>query len=127
MLDFNELNFIAIIGGTLLYMIYGTIYYSILLGKKKARDDQSEGPIKYIVSIIAAFISSLFVAILVQATASEGFFEGAGVGIIIGMLISIVYLKNSLFGLMSRNSFLIAIGDHLIIFTLLGALHGLFV
>ncbi|QNG58257.1 DUF1761 domain-containing protein [Bacillus sp. PAMC26568] len=127
MLDFNELNFIAIIGGTLLYMIYGTIYYSILLGKIKASDDQSEGPIKYIVSIIVAFISSLLVAILVQATASEGLFEGAAVGIIIGMLISIVYLKNSLFGLMSRNSFLIAIGDHLIIFTLLGALHGLFV
>lgn len=127
MLDFNELNLIAIIGGALLYMIYGTIYYSILLGKKKESGNQSEGPLKYIVSIIVAFISSVLVAILVQATASEGLFEGAAIGIIIGMLISIVYLKNSLFGLMSRNSFLIAIGDHLIIFTLLGALHGLFV
>lgn len=45
---------------------------------------------------------------------------------LIGLIISMVYLKNSLFGLMSKKSFLIAIGDHLIIFTLLGAIHGLF-
>ncbi len=124
LIDLNELNYIAIIGGALLYMIYGTIYYSILLGKKKESENQSEGPLKYVVSVIVAFISSILVAILVQAAAAVGLVEGAAVGIIIGILISIVYLKNSLFGLISRNSFILAIGDHLVIFTLLGALHG---
>lgn len=125
LIDLNELNFIAIIGGTLLYMIYGTIYYSILLGKKKESGNQSDGPLKYVVSIIVAFISSILVAVLVQATASESLVEGAAVGMIIGILISIVFLKNSLFGLISRNTLKLAIGDHLIIFTMLGALHGL--
>ncbi|WP_028392406.1 DUF1761 domain-containing protein [Bacillus cihuensis] len=120
----SELHYLAIIAGGFLYMIYGTIYYSIVLGKKK-EGGQSEGPLKYVVSVIVAFISSLFVAIIVQASSAEGLLEGSAVGIIIGILITIVYLKNSLFGLVTKKAFFIVIGDHLIIFTLLGALHGL--
>ncbi|KMY51411.1 DUF1761 domain-containing protein [Peribacillus loiseleuriae] len=121
--NLSELHYLAIIAGGFLYMIYGTIYYSILLGKKK--EGQSEGPSKYIVSVIVAFVSSLFVAILVQTSGAEGLLEGAAVGMIIGILITIVYLKNSLFGLVTKKAFYIVIGDHLTIFTLLGALHGL--
>lgn len=118
--DLSALNYVAIIVGGLLYMIYGGVYYSILVGKEK----QSKGALKYVISVIVAFISSFFVALLVQASGSEGLLEGAAVGLIIGILISIVYLKNTLFGLVSKKNFSIAIGDHLIIFTLLGVLHG---
>lgn len=120
----SELHYMAIIAGGFLYMIYGTIYYSLLLGKNK-EGGQSEGPLKYIISVIVAFISSFFVALLVQVSSAEGLIEGAAVGMIIGILITIVYLKNTLFGLVTKKAFLIAIGDHLIIFTLLGALQGL--
>ncbi|WP_318614908.1 DUF1761 domain-containing protein [Sporosarcina sp. YIM B06819] len=132
LIDLHELNYIAIIAGGLLYMIYGAIYYSIILGNKKEgnldpqdKGHQSRGSLKYGVSVIVAFISSIFVAILVQATGSASLLEGAVIGIIIGILISIVYLKNALFGLLTKKTLVIAIGDHLIIFTLLGALHGL--
>jgi hypothetical protein len=130
LIDWSNVNYVAVIVGGLLYMIYGGIYYSLLLSDKKANnkdmvENQSKGPLKYIVSVIIAFISSFLVAILVQANGSEDWLGGAGVGFIIGILISIVYLKNSLFGLMSKKAFLLAIGDHLIIFTLLGVLHGL--
>ncbi|MGG1631620.1 DUF1761 domain-containing protein [Rossellomorea sp. NRS-1567] len=116
-----NVNLLAVLAGALVYMVYGGIYYSILLGKK---EQDSTGPIKYAVAVIVAFISSLLVGIFVQATGSNGLVEGALTGVFIGILISIVYLKNALFGLMTKRMFLIAIGDHLIIFTLLGAVHG---
>ncbi len=123
LMDLNSLNYIAIIAGGILYMIYGGIYYTVMVGK----ENQSKGAMKYIVSIIVAFISSVFIAIIVQATGSNDLIEGAMIGGIVGILISIVYLKNTLFGLVNTKNCLIAIGDHLIIFTLLGALHGFFV
>ncbi|MCH7320455.1 DUF1761 domain-containing protein [Solibacillus sp. MA9] len=122
-IDLSALNYLAILIGGILYMFYGAIYYSILVGK----ENQSKGALKYVFSVIVAFISSIFIAILVQVTSSNSLLEGAAVGGIIGILISIVYLKNTLFGLVNKRNCLIAIGDHLIIFTLLGALHGLFV
>lgn len=122
-IDLGALNYLAILIGGILYMIYGAIYYSLLVGK----ENQSKGALKYVISVIVAFISSIFIAILVQATSSNSLLEGAAIGGIIGILISIVYLKNSLFGLVNKRNFLIAIGDHFIIFTLLGALHSLFV
>lgn len=121
--DLDALNYWAVLAGGILYMIYGGIYYTIMVGK----ENQSKGALKYIVSVIVAFISSIFIAILVQATGSSDLMDGAVIGVIVGILISIVYLKNTLFGLVSTKNCFIAIGDHLIIFTLLGALHGFFV
>jgi len=121
-LDWDSINYLAIIIGALVYIIYGAIYYSILLSGEKSK--QTEGAIKYIYSIIIAFISSFLVAILVQLTGAETLLQGAIIGFIIGVIIKMVYVKNALFGLITKKSTLIAICDHLIIFTLLGALHG---
>lgn len=123
-IDWSNLNFIAIIAGGLLYMVYGGIYYSVLLSGKK--ENASNGPFKYIYSVIIAFISSFLMAILIQLTGAETILQGALIGFIIGIFIKMVYVKNALFGLISKRSTLIAIFDHLIIFTLLGALHGFF-
>ncbi|MBS4196224.1 DUF1761 domain-containing protein [Lederbergia citri] len=124
LIDWNGLNYIAIIIGGFLYMIYGAVYYSILLSNKKGNQDS--GPVKYVVSVIIAFISSFFMATIVQASGS-GIVEGLTIGFMVGLIISLVYLKNTLFGLINKKSFIIAIGDHLVIFTLLGGLHGLMV
>lgn len=121
-IDWNDVNYVAIIIGGFLYMIYGTIYYSILLGNKK--EQQTNGPLKYIYSVLIAFISSFLVAILIIVAGADTLLQGALIGFIIGVIIKMVYVKNALFGLISKKSTLIAICDHLIIFTLLGALHG---
>lgn len=126
--DWNEMNIIAIIVGGLLYMVYGGIYYSIRLGGEKhpeKKHNEVEGPVKYLFSVIVAFISSFIIAVFVQATGSEGIGVGMLVGFLVGLVITLVYMKNRLFGLMTNQSFMIAVGDHLVIFTLLGALHGL--
>ncbi|MDQ0484807.1 DUF1761 domain-containing protein [Guptibacillus hwajinpoensis] len=125
------INYLAVLIGAVVYMMYGGIYYSILLSDKKGAQNeeiaknQSEGSIKYLFAVIIAFISSFFVAVLVQATGSDNFLTGGAIGFVIGLLISIVYFKNQLFGLMSTRAFLIAIGDHLVVFTLLGLIHGI--
>ncbi|UII56405.1 DUF1761 domain-containing protein [Cytobacillus spongiae] len=121
----ENLNFLPILVGGIAYMVYGGIYYSIMLSNKsELKSGQTEGPFKYIYSVILAFVCSFLVAILVQATSSNQITEGIFIGLIIGLLISLVYIKNMLFGLISKKACVIAIGDHLIIFTLLGAIHG---
>ena len=123
-INWSDLNYIAITVGGLLYMVYGGIYYSVLLSGKK--EYASNGSFKYIYSVIIAFISSFLMAILIHMTGAETCLQGALIGFIIGIFIKIVYVKNALFGLLSKRATLVAIFDHLIIFTLLGALHGCF-
>ena len=131
LIDLGSLNYLPVIVGGAVYMLYGGIYYSVALSNKKESKNkdilanQSKGPFKYIYSVIIAFISSLLMAVLIQSTGTETLWEGMGIGFIIGVIISMVYLKNTLFGLMSKKSLVIAVGDHLTIFTLLGAIHGL--
>ncbi len=122
-IDLSALNCKTVFAGGILYMIYGGIYYTVMVGK----GNQSKVALKYVVSVIVAFINSFFIAILVQATGADSLVDATVVGGIVGLLISFVYLKNTLFGLVNTKNFLIAIGDHLIIFTLLGMLHGFFI
>ncbi|MBM7704169.1 DUF1761 domain-containing protein [Metabacillus iocasae] len=110
----------AFIVGAILYMLYGGIYYSILLRNKKNH------PIAYVVSVLVAFVSSFLVGTIVQATGVESILGGALTGMAIGFLISIVYVKNTMFGLIEKRACYIAIGDHFVIFTILGAVHGFF-
>lgn len=125
MIDWLGLNIVAILIGAVLYAVYGGIYYSVMLGKRKdLQFKQTEGPLKYIVSVIIAFISSFIVSAFVQAAGGESVLTGFAVGLGIGLLITLVYLKNTLFGLLSKKAFFIAAGDHLIVFTILGGLHG---
>ncbi|MTH54737.1 DUF1761 family protein [Bacillus mangrovi] len=110
----------AILTGAVLYILYGTIYYSILLKNKENK------PVHYVLSIVIAFISSFLVGVIIQTANVQEIGQGAWIGLLIGVIISAVYLKNSVFGLISKKSLKIAIGDHLVIFTVLGAVHGFF-
>jgi hypothetical protein len=130
LIDWGSINYLPVIVGGIIYMLYGGIYYSVVLSGKKGSSHgivPSKGPFKYIYSVIIAFFSSFLMAILVQSIGSVGMAEGMAIGFIIGLIISMVYLKNTLFGLMTKKSFLTAVGDHLVIFTLLGAVHGLLI
>ncbi len=107
-IDLSALNCKTVFAGGILYMIYGGIYYTVMVGK----ENQNKGASKYVVSVIVAFINSFFIAILVQATGADSLVDATVVGGIVGLLISFVYLKNTLFGLVNTKNFLIAIGDH---------------
>ena len=121
-IEWTNFNNLSIILGGFMYIIYGAIYYSMALSDKKER--RTKGLFKYIYSVIIAFINSFLVAFLINATGGVTIFHGVLLGFILGLLILMVYVKNELFGLITKNSTLIAIGDHIVSFTLLGALHG---
>lgn len=132
LVDWENFNYLPVILGGIAYMVYGGIYYSVILSNKKKSNhkdilaNQSNGSFKYIYSVIIAFINSFLMALLIQSTGSENVLVGMGVGFIIGLIITLVYVKNSLFGLMSKKSLLVAIGDHLVIFTLIGLIQGFY-
>ncbi|ELK47842.1 UNVERIFIED_CONTAM: DUF1761 family protein [Halobacillus marinus] len=117
-----EVSLIAVIVGAVIYILYGTIYYSLRLKGKEGANH----PAHYAAAVLIGFISSFLIGALVQAFHQQGILPGAFLGLIVGLLISVVYVKNSLFGLLSRRNMYIAIGDHLIIFPLIGAIHGYF-
>lgn len=121
-MDF-EGSFLAILLGAVLYIIYGTVYYSILL---KDKNNENSSPVRYVIAILVAFISSFIMSMVIQHTGVDSMGSGAFIGFLIGILISIVFIKNAAFGLISKRHLFIALGDHLVIFTLLGALHGYF-
>lgn len=122
LINWENIHFITILIGAVVYIVYGTIYYSVILSNKKGI--QSKGPFKYIYSVIIAFVISFFMALITQASGTESILGGLTIGLMMGLFISFVYIKNALFGLLSRKSLFIAVGDHLIIFTILGAIHG---
>lgn len=131
-MDLASINYLSVLIGGLVYILYGGIYYSIAVSNKKESNksilgQQSRGLLKYLYSVILAFAGSFFMAVLIQAMALEAAGAGALIGFLVGLLISLLYLKNMLFGLLNKQSYLIAVGDHLIAFTLLGFIHGLFI
>jgi Protein of unknown function (DUF1761) len=124
----DDLNFLAIIVGGLMYMMFGALYFSpILFGNSwvQLHTQKTNDGLKYGGSAIIAFISSFLVSLLVHATNANGLMDGIFIGLTVGIIIALVYLKNALFGLMTKKAYAIAVGDHIIAFSLLGGLHGL--
>jgi hypothetical protein len=123
-------SYLSVLIGAIVYILYGGIYYSVVLSPKKKDSGeilkhQSAGPLKYIYSVVAAFVISFIMAMIIHLIGSDSLPVNIGIGFLVGLIITLVYLKNMLFGLMSKKAFFVAIGDHLVIFTVLGAVHGL--
>lgn len=72
-----------------------------------------------------AFISSFLIALIVQVTGADSLLSGLMIGMLIGILAALAYLKNTLFGMTSIKIFAISITDHIISFTLLSILHAM--
>ncbi|ASS73690.1 hypothetical protein CIG75_00995 [Tumebacillus algifaecis] len=127
--ELSELNVWAILLGGLLYMAFGALYYSpLLFGNTWVRanglqDTYMNNPMLYVGAAIVAFASSFLIAVIVQVTGADDILSALGVGLSVGLLAALGLLKNTLFGMTTRKVFAIAIGDHLIAFTLLSILH----
>lgn len=125
--DLAKLNYVAVLVGALLYMAFGALYFSpVLFGNTwtKLNNLTRLQPTSYVGSTVAAFLSSFLIAVIVRATGAGTIAAGLEVGISVGLLVAFAYLKNSLFGMASPKVAAIAVGDHLIAFTLLAVLHA---
>ncbi|BBH22943.1 hypothetical protein Back11_42880 [Paenibacillus baekrokdamisoli] len=118
-INITELNYFAVLVGGLVYMAFGAAYYSpVLFGRtwmqlNKANLDKRKSKLPmYVASPIVAFLSSFLMAVIVQAASVDDIGSGILLGLIVGLLLAVAYLKNAAFGLMSRKEYAIAIGDH---------------
>ncbi|MBD2870297.1 DUF1761 domain-containing protein [Paenibacillus arenilitoris] len=130
-ISFADLNYWAVLAGAVFYMAFGALYFSpILFGGSWTRlnnikDGHMSNPLIYVASTATAFLSSLLIAVLVQATSSDDPATGLATGLIVALAIALVYLKNAAFGLMPKKVYAIAVCEHAISFAALGLLHGL--
>jgi hypothetical protein len=130
--ELMNLNYWAVLAGGLMYMAFGALYFSpIMFGKTWSRlNDRQSGaqagnPFNYVGSALAAFLSSLLIAVLIRLAGAEDVWSGLSLGLLIGMVVALAYLKNALFGLATNKAVAVAVGDHLISLTLLSLLHAL--
>jgi hypothetical protein len=129
-IDWSDIHYGAVLVGALAYMAIGGLYYSpFLLGGSWTRltnvkEGHMSNPRIYVCSTAVALISSFLMAILTQAAGTADLLSGIALGLIVGLLISLVYMKNAAFGLMSRKVYAIAVVEHLVSFIVLGIVHG---
>ncbi|MGM7703224.1 DUF1761 domain-containing protein [Pseudalkalibacillus sp. Hm43] len=125
-----DLNILAILVGGLLYMAFGAFYYSpVLFGNRWGQlnniGEEGMKPINFVWSGVVAFLSSFFMAVVVELTGAQDLGSGLLVGAVVGVLLGLGLFKNMVFGMTSKKVFAIAVGDHFIILCLLGILHAL--
>ncbi|MDF2962156.1 MAG: hypothetical protein K0S39_3891 [Paenibacillus sp.] len=131
-IDPTELNYLAVLVGGLVYMAFGALYYSpvlfgntwVQLNKANLDKRKSQTPM-FVSSPVVAFLSSVLMAVIVQAVHADDLGSGLLLGIMMALLLALAYFKNAAFGLMSGKAYAIAIGDHAIAFVILGVLHSL--
>ncbi|WP_349408950.1 DUF1761 domain-containing protein [Pseudalkalibacillus sp. SCS-8] len=124
-----ELNILAIIVGGFLYMAFGAFYYSPILfgntwGQLNNIGEEGMRPINFVWSGVVAFASSFVMALIVGLTGADDVGSGLLIGALVGILLFLGLFKNTVFGMTSKKVFAIAVGDHVIIFCLLGILHA---
>lgn len=129
--DFSGLNVLAVLVGGLLYMAFGALWFSpVLFGNTWVRlnqlsDEHMKNPLLYAGSAVVAFASSFVIALIIAATGADDLLSGVMIGLLIGLLAALMYFKNTLFGMMPKQAFFIAVGDHVIACTMLSVLHAL--
>ena len=98
MLDFAGLNWWAIIVATVTAFALGALWYGPLFGKAwvaalgKPEDELQPSPEPFIVSAIAALITCIVVAALMQGLAMTGLITG----IVFGLITGIGYIATSM-------------------------------
>jgi len=83
MFPFSDVNWIAVLLGTVLSMALGALWYGPLFGQLwlkligKTEDELESEPIIYLKTALAAFIAMLFLNLAIVAFGANGFISGA--------------------------------------------------
>ena len=91
MLDFSNLNWLAILVATAAGFLLGGIWYGPLFGNAwlraigKTQDDIEPTPTPFIVSFFTALITAILLAALIHSLAIESTLHGALLGLLIGV------------------------------------------
>ncbi|AYC28595.1 DUF1761 family protein [Paenisporosarcina cavernae] len=121
-MDIMSLNWLAILVGAIAYALFGVIYYSV---QQKKKETETKAATNYLVALSVALVVSVLVQGILQKTGTITWESGLVVGLSIGIIVSLVYVKNYVFGLLTKSVFYLVIWDHIIAITLVGFVQGL--
>lgn len=102
----GEVNWLAIIVGTIAWFALGALWYGPLFGKPWRRSVGMEGAPEggagattYLFPLLAYFVATIAIAMLARATGSETFGEGIVLGLVVGIgLGTTFYAVEAVFG-----------------------------
>jgi hypothetical protein len=132
MIDFTDINYLAVLIATIVTMVLGFLWYSPILFSNawvkemglKMEGMSGGGPLTYVLTALTALFGALILAILVSMVGERTIASGVTVGILIGIGISVKIGMNFLFESRTLKLYLITIGYHLVSYLLTGIIIG---
>ena len=128
--SFASLNFLAITLSAGVGYLLGSFWYSPMgFGRTWSRlkgnsmEEQQDSTRSMILAFLAIWLTSLALALVIQAFAAKTFLEGASVGLLVGVgLISTSMFSDTVFGNWNTQLFVIQAGYRICFVTLAGGI-----
>jgi hypothetical protein len=132
MIDFAEVNYVAVLLATVSTMVLGFLWYSpILFGNVwmkqvglKEEEMSGGGPTTYILTTLTALCGVFILAVLFTMIKETTIMSGMLLGLLIGISISAKIGMNFLFENRKVGLYLITIGYHLVSYLIAGFIIG---
>ena len=128
-MDFSAINWLAVLVVTAFNMVLGMLWYGPLFGKYwlkligKKRDEIESPGAAYIIPLVAAFISALALALIIESFALQTWWMGALAGALVWIGIGATALAtNSVFEERSFGVWVLFCSYQLIVFIAAGIL-----
>ena len=122
----------AIAIGFIIYMVSGMIYYSLLGNRWVSELEIKPDQPKYGLLTAVTLLTTAVLYFLLQVSLAETLLDGAFIGLGVGVIVSLAYAKDFIFGLGSCSKkplvlYCIAVGYHLIALTIIGTVMMFFI
>lgn len=129
----SDMNALAIVVAALVYFFIGTVWYSPVLFAQawmreigKSKEELNPNPFIYILCFVLTVIASFLLACVFEITGLEGFVPGLFAGLVSGLAIAAACAITALFNDYRRYKlYLINVGYHVVSFTAMGMVLGL--
>jgi hypothetical protein len=88
----SEVNWLAVIVGTVFTMVLGFLWYGPLLGKPwlaamertgRKRSDMKMGPVQFLLPLVGAFVSAAVLDIIIMSFGGSAWWMGLMVGLVV--------------------------------------------
>ncbi|NOU93691.1 DUF1761 family protein [Paenibacillus sp. LMG 31456] len=132
MIDFAQINYLAVLASTVAAMFIGFLWYSpVLFGHAwakqrgmKMEEISGGGPMTYVLTAVTALVGAFVLALLLTMGGRATVASGLTVGLLIGISISVKIGMNYLFENKPLGLYLITIGYHLVSYLVMGLIIG---
>ena len=132
MVSFADVNWLAVLLGTVLSMALGALWYGPLFGQlwlrliSKTEDELESSPTMYIKTAVAAFLGMLALNLVVIAFGATGFVDGlvAGAFIFVGIGATTTFVYTTFEG-PTEQVWLLYVAYHLIVYLVMGGVFAI--